>query len=221
MQKIMLNDKYCLTNAALRKQKTMTRRIERGLELLSETNHKFDGEKVILHFEASDKPIIIRPRYKVGEIVAVAQDYKQIYANMIIDFSTHNYHLPREDSAENFREKYEETAGWTNKMFVQPELMPHQVKITNVRLERLQDISDRDCLQEGVRETEIRKYKENPVGDIEVEVEICSCLKKNDGRALVYPTPREAFAALIDKTSGKGTWASNPYVFVYEFMLVI
>ena len=33
-------------------------------------------------------------------------------------------------------------------------------------------------------------------------------------------TPREAYAALIDKISGKGTWASNPYVFVYEFELV-
>ena len=211
MQKIMLNDKYCLTDAALRKQKTMTRRIENGLELLSETNHEFDGNKAILHFEASDEPIIIRPRYKVGEIVAVAQSYKD--AGII---PTHKIYNERTDMSDNACD----TPGWTNKMFVKPELLPHQIQITNIGLERLQDISDRDCLQEGVRETEIRKYKENPVGDIEVEVEICSCLKKNDGRALVYPTPREAFAALIDKTSGKGTWNRNPYVFVYEFKLV-
>ena len=211
MQKIMLNDKYCLTDAALRKQKTMTRRIERGLELLSETNHKFDGEKVILHFEASNEPIIIRPRYNVGEIVAIAQSY-----NISGIIPTHKIYNDKKGKYENVCD----TAGWTNKMFVQPELMPRKIQIAKVRLERLQDISDRDCLQEGVRETEIRKYKENPVGDIEVEVEICSCLKKNDGRALVYPTPREAFAALIDKTSGKGTWERNPYVFVYEFKLV-
>ena len=30
----------------------------------------------------------------------------------------------------------------------------------------------------------------------------------------------EAFAALIDKVSGKGTWESDPYVFVYEFELI-
>lgn len=211
MQKIMLNDLLCLTEAVLRKQKTMTRRIERGLELLSETNHEFDGEKIVLDFEASNEPIIIRPRYKVGEIVAVAQSYKD--AGIIPIHKIYNERTDKLDNACN-------TAGWTNKMFVQPELMPHKIQITNIGLERLQDISDRDCLQEGVRETEIRKYKENPVGDIEVEVEICSCLKKNDGRALVYPTPREAFAALIDKTSGKGTWNRNPYVFVYEFKLV-
>lgn len=33
-------------------------------------------------------------------------------------------------------------------------------------------------------------------------------------------TPREAFAALIDKVSGRGTWESNPYVVVYGFELV-
>ena len=31
--------------------------------------------------------------------------------------------------------------------------------------------------------------------------------------------PREAFAALIDKISGKGTWENNPEVWVYEFKL--
>lgn len=210
--RMMFNDRFCLTEAVIEKRKLQTRRIENGLELLSESNHKFDGEKIVLDFEASNEPIIIRPRYKVGEIVAVAQSYKD--AGIIPIHKIYNERTDKLDNACN-------TAGWTNKMFVQPELMPHKIQITNIGLERLQDISDRDCLQEGVRETEIRKYKENPVGDIEVEVEICSCLKKNDGRALVYPTPREAFAALIDKTSGKGTWASNPYVFVYEFMLVI
>lgn len=35
-----------------------------------------------------------------------------------------------------------------------------------------------------------------------------------------YCEAQEAYAALIDKISGKGTWASNPYVFVYEFELV-
>ena len=202
---MMFNDCFCLTEAVIEKRKLQTRRIEKGLELLSESNHKFDGEKIVLDFEASYEPIIIRPRYKVGEIVAVAQRYSEC-------------------GSANFDEWEKESdwfqKGFANKMFVKPDLMPHQVRITNVRLERLQDISDRDCLQEGVRETEIRKYKENPVGDIEVEVEICSCLKKNDGRSLVYPTPREAFAALIDKTSGKGTWNRNPYVFVYEFKLV-
>lgn len=210
MQKMMFNDLFCLTEAALGGLKTQTRRIEKGLELLSDSNHKFDGEKITLHFEASDEPIIIRPRYKAGEIVAVAQGYKQIYANMIIDFSTHNYHLPREDSAEKFREKYEETAGWTNKMFVKPDLMPHQVRITNVRLERLQDITDEECLAEGIWKGEFPNVRDvyyyEIIGD-------CKAYK-------MFTTPRKAYASLIDAISGKGTWDSNPYVFAYEFKLL-
>lgn len=207
---MMFNDGFCLTDAVVEKRKLQTRRIEKGLELLSESNHKFDGEKIVLDFEASYEPIIIKPRYKVGEIVAVAQGYKQIYTNMIIDFSTHNYHLPREDSAEKFREKYEETAGWTNKMFVQPELMPHKIQITNVRLERLQDITDEECLAEGIWKGEFPNtrdvYYYEIIGD-------CKAYK-------MFTTPRKAYASLIDAISGKGTWDSNPYVFAYEFMLV-
>ena len=35
-----------------------------------------------------------------------------------------------------------------------------------------------------------------------------------------FNTPRQAFAALIDKVSGRGTWDRNPWVVVYEFELV-
>ena len=40
--------------------------------------------------------------------------------------------------------------GWNNKMFVASNLMPHQICITKVRIEKLQDISDEDCLAEGI-----------------------------------------------------------------------
>lgn len=195
MQKIMLNDNFCLTDAVRRKQKTMTRRIEKGLELLSETNHEFDGNKVILHFEASDEPIIIRPRYKVGEIVAVAQRYK--YAGMR---PTHKIYNERTDKSDNVCN----TSGWNNKMFVKPDLMPHHIQITNIRLERLQDISDEDCQREGIRKFgEEFGFYDN---------------KKNCTR--LFGTSRSAFKCLIDRVSGKGTWDRNPYVFAYEFKLL-
>ena len=39
---------------------------------------------------------------------------------------------------------------------------------------------------------------------------------KGDG----FDNPKEAYADLIDKINDKGTWESNPYVFVYDFELV-
>ena len=35
-----------------------------------------------------------------------------------------------------------------------------------------------------------------------------------------YYTPKEAYSELLDRIEGKGTWKSNPYVFVYEFELL-
>ena len=99
--------------------------------------------------------------------------------------------------------------GWTNKMFVKADLMPRHIEFTDRKVERLQDISDEDCLKEGI-------YEDS--GDDKFPPSIFYEFEgnKDDG----FDTPREAFAALIDKVSGKGTWDSNPYVFCYEFVLV-
>lgn len=190
MKKIMFNDKYLLTQAVLRGDKTQTRRIVK------------DGTP-LGNFEETMK----YAPYKVGEVVAVAQSYKIMYAEMIDDFAKHNYHLLREDSAENFKKHYENTAGWDNKMFVKAELMRHHIKITDVKIERLQDISDDDIIREGVWQFYDNKN--------------LFYVSKNIGYApdVAFLSAREAFWYLIDNISGKGTWESNPYVWVYDFEL--
>lgn len=101
-----------------------------------------------------------------------------------------------------------DSAGWNNKMFVKSYACKHHIKITNVKVERLQDISDEDCLKEGI-------YK-GQCGSAYTHFMDAYYYK---GDIQPYCTPRSAFAALIDKVSGKGTWESNPYVWVYEFEL--
>lgn len=101
--------------------------------------------------------------------------------------------------------------GWNNKMFVKADDMPYQIRITDVRIERLQDISDEDCIKEGI----IKKYH-SPAAMNFYYVPNVEVKSSKD----VYTTPQEAYAAFIDKVSGKGTWDSNPYVFVYDFELV-
>ena len=126
MKKILFNDKYCLTQAVLAGQKTMTRRVLKGDVLLG-------------NWEETAK----RLPYKVGDIIAIAQPYKDIveflpmYSDAILD----EVGMPRKE----FK------AGWTNKMFVRADLMPHHIRITDVKVERLQDISDEDILREGIR----------------------------------------------------------------------
>ena len=194
MKKIMFNDKYGLTQAVLEGRKTMTRRLAMR-HLVEDENGEYAWDGTF--FPAS---------YKVGEIVAVAQSYEDIietvYGND--ELWKFNYQLEVEDSHELLKE---DIKGWKNKMFVKADLMPYKIRIKNVRIERLNDISDEDCIREGV---------------IDDCPGVQYSFQTNIGYCGQYPfgTPREAFAALIDKVSGKGTWKINPWVYVYEFELV-
>lgn len=203
MKKIMFNDKYGLTQAVLEGRKTQTRRIMNPQPEDCSAVHRFyksaywkdnpmslvvneDGSvycKLCGYGAKLEGGSIFRLPYKVGEIVAVAQSYNSFY---------------NDECNPNL---FPNGAGWTNKMYVRPELMPHQIRITDVRIERLRDISEPNCMAEGI------------------------CYYGNygfswDRHSKCFHDLREAYAALIDKISGKGTWESNPYVFVYDFELV-
>lgn len=141
------------------------------------------------------------PKYKVGEVVAIAQSYESLGMNPEIALN--------DKDGIGFYTKTKFAPGWKNKMFVRADLIPHHIRITNIKIERLQDISDEDCLKEGI-------YKEQ-CGSADTHFMDAYYYK---GDIQPYCTPREAFAALIDKVSGKGTWESNPYVFAYEFELI-
>lgn len=92
--------------------------------------------------------------------------------------------------------------------------MPHHIKITDVKVEHLQSISDDDILREGI-------YPQRFFNKVEYVFSTKGKLNNTPVRwQKIFPTPREAFAALIDKISGKGTWERNPWVVAYGFELV-
>lgn len=203
MKKIMFNDRYGLTKAVLDGRKTMTRRIIPPIEIDWNRRGKVtlpvscfrDG---ILFMDASaileqdfeyTAPAKYQPKYNAGEVVAVAQSYHTLNKS--------GYVAP-----EWLDHTCEDSAGYKNKMFVRADLMPHMIRITNIRMEHLQDITDDDCLREGVFLGQFHTYSY-------VHRPRCP-----------FNTPRSAFASLIDKISGKGTWEKNPWVYVYELELL-
>lgn len=211
MKKIMFNDRYGLTDAVIEGRKTMTRRLvsDRLWEIWTDYDDFCNsviggiargGISVSREYYHECDFFKDKCRYKVGEVVAVAQSYEQIGANP-------QHYISRPDI--DGYQIISMCPGWRNKMFVRAELMPHQIRITGIRCERLQDISDEDCMKEGI----------NASNSHEIGYGI-PWVYEFAGSKMVYYTPREAFAALIDKVSGRGTWASNPWVVVYEFELV-
>ena len=185
----MFNDKFCLTQAVLDGTKTMTRRV------LKEGTPLGNWEETKKHLP-----------HKVGEVVAIAQPYKDIIERLPMhsDAILDEVGMPRKE----FK------AGWTNKMFVRADLMPHHIRITDVKAEDLQDISDEDIMREGIR-------KEGYAGGC------MYCYNKTyirKGNRYVEPiyntTPMRSFASLMYKIIGGRTWKSDPWVVAYSFELV-
>lgn len=194
-----------LTQAVLNGRKTMTRRavieqVEKDAMVRSSLCGTFDlmrREKIAYILEHAP--------YKVGEMVAIQQAYKDIPAVIV-------------SSSYDCR-KLDTTAGWNNKMFVNAKYMPHHIRITDVKVERLQLISSWDCQREGVyQDVDGGIVRGHPFG-VPFYYTFTGAVS-NDGKNLHWANPVETFAALIDKVSGRGTWDSNPLVWAYSFELV-
>lgn len=214
MKKIMFNDQCGLTQAVLEGRKTMTRRtidVNPEFQLVAVS---FDKQgRLCVTFDSEDGNVgdlMFRSMYRIGEVevVAVAQSYNDIYEEL------KRTHGSSSSVTRNFFHKYIQGGRMpvSNKMFVKSEAMLHQIKITDIKVERLQDISDEDCIKEGIIIDTDRGVLDDNIYMFEVE-----------GKHYCQwhlPNPREAFAALIYKVSGKGTWERNPWVFAYTFELV-
>lgn len=214
----MFNDRFGLTQAVLEGRKTMTRRIASIQPPYKKSEITFpvfagDGEGSSLWLaycwvnkdNSDEHTKWIKPQYnKEGEIIAIAQFYEALgYDPDSID---------RDSKGLGIKGLMKYSAGWNNKMFVSAAGCKHHIRVTNVKIQRLQDISDEDCLKEGI----YKLCSANGNGGIAYSF-LGASSNKHIG---LYASPCEAFAILIDKISGKGTWERNPIVWVYEFELV-
>ena len=224
MKKIMFSDEFMLTKAVLEGRKTQTRRIvpKRVLDHIKQfqeeyydaTFDKLEDVELLTHYFLTERRGKLP--YNIGEVVAVAQSYCSIAEELEhSNNATCAAHYEKNVQKASEYISWMEHPGFNNKMFVAPSLMPHQIHITNVRVERLQDISDEDCLKEGITDMgaggSLRySFTEN--------------VKQTTGDTIAFSNnfaaAKEAFAHLINKVSRKDVWQENPYVFVYDFELV-
>lgn len=205
MNKIMFDDNVKLTQLVIEELKTNTRRIIPQSELdkinrfqeeyYDLTFDKLEGVELIKHYYLVEKRG--RLPYQIGEIVAVAQSYKTLFEEQ------------RDDASRLF--DLRNSAGWNNKMFVKAELMHRRIQMLDVRFEMLQDISDEDCLKEGIRKQGKTYFIEGYGKKLPMAREMVK---------YSFTSPRQAYSWLINKICGRFTWENNPYVCVYDFELV-
>ena len=190
MKKAMFNDEYGLTTAVLHHDKTMTRRLIPSHIMMKYGINKFTTP------QSREADLIADAPWKLGEVLAVAQPYKDLY-----------------DWTKSAPAHLLDKAGFDNKMFVRAYLMHYGIRITAVRVERLQEITDEECLREGIEcEPDRGTFRYGFYGKTYITRQ-----GTMETRSSWFATPRDAFAKLIDKVSGRGTWERNPIVYVYEF----
>lgn len=134
--------------------------------------------------------LLAKCKYRLGEVVYLKEPYID---DLSIEGTQHKY-LNEDPIILNY------SYAWKNKLFMPESAARYFIKITGVKIEKLQDISDEDCFKEGI-------YK-NDYG-----FSYPSCKVK-------WSTPREAYKRIINRINKLDTWMNNPYVYVYDFELV-
>ena len=202
MAKMMFSDAVGLTDAVIRGVKTSTCRDEvlgrfsavrfMSKDVLREQSNSegFISDRFYGYSSAKGWELVI-PKFSVGQRVAVAQAYKDI------DFGDiYAYHLG----------ELKASAGWSNKMFVKSELMPHVIEITEVRVVKVRSLGMTDILTEGV--------------EVHDQFELCYRHRTQGLRVFDSSEYRFAWGSLLRHIGCGLLWDADSYVFQYKFKLV-
>jgi hypothetical protein len=137
------------------------------------------------------------PPYKEGKTVYIREPFA-------VENGTVLYKWENRDLISNH------SRDWENQMNMCEQHARYFIEIVSLRCERVQDISDDDCIKEGITRC-------NNGGRIDSYRDLCYSYNDYDYN---YDTKREAYAEYFDGLNGKDQWKKNPYVWVYEFKLI-
>ncbi len=162
-----------------------------------------------------------KPKYKVGEIVYLKEPYKlenlgngvhkisYLYGGECKFVDINKLNIPAQKIGSIYSSQKRSKFGYANKLFMPNWAAQYFMKITNVRAERLKNISDEDCIKEGIENLQPYGFGNGLISkDKSVQIK------------RLYAHPKLAYAALINSINGKGTWESNPFVWVYDYELI-
>jgi len=183
-----------MVQAILDGRKTMTRRVVKNIK------NDFDYSVTINNIDDSISKKIIGeiPKYQVGDVLWV----RETWCKAIMDRGTaqeKEIFLYRADEGREWTQPNDGfNIQWKPSIFMPKEYARIFLRVTNVRVERLQDISVEDILKEGAPLITITGNNED----------------------FINSKLKGWWYDLWNSINGKGSWEANPYVFVYTFQRV-
>lgn len=194
MKPILFNTE--MVQAILDGRKTQTRRVikpkyrddEYGYQILT---NKATGEQWIEkhdeHEMSFDSPRYIKPKYNVGDILYVRETWSKVTKGF--GFNAYEEYVYKASNTDICDIK------WKPLIHMPKEAARTFLKVTDVRVERLQEISAKDCIKESVQ---------------------CDALEV--GEEFVRGIYHGIWDSTVKKSDiNKYGWDANPWVWVYEF----
>ena len=179
-----------MVKAILAGNKTMTRRV-----IKSKTLDRF----INLIWNPNEN-LSLSP-YQVGDILWVRETWNCLYVP--INNKWHYWHKAGDEFEDSADEK------WRPSIFMPKVAARLFLKVKDIRVERVQDITEEDAISEGIEWSELSKCAFTPP------------IKLHQKWPISYPftTAKEAFKNLWDSINSKRGygWDLNPWVWVVEF----
>ena len=175
----------------------------------------FNNGIMELDYNAGDKNPTCNPKYKTGDILYVRETFNK--DDGIFYYRADGINgLPDCLKQVLIDNKFDFSAcEWKPSLFMPKEAARLFLKVTNVRCERLQDITEEDCIREGILKMDNYFQRGFDV--------FFDYLAKEKAHQFPHSTNNNRFTAkdsyksLWQKINGKDSWDLNPFVFVYEF----
>lgn len=174
-----------MVKAILEGRKTQTRRIVKSIP-----NDTFQiwfdgGEWIVQNKNGQCWTKKLKPRYHKNDILWVRETFQHTKClNLHPSDDNYGYIYKSDDQPWEDYENWK----WKPSIFMPKEAARIFIKVINVHVQRLQDISESDAIAEGI------------------------IIEKTP-----FIEPANAFASLWQSINGKKSWAQNPFVWVYEF----
>lgn len=105
---------------------------------------------------------------------------------------------------------YPKEPKWRPSIHMRREYSRILLEITDVRIERLQDISEADAMAEGISEVNFRPCDGFPLS-------LGYMVGKDDGKTSLATSAIAAYRELWEAINGASSWDKNPWVWVIEF----
>jgi len=216
-----------MIQAILAEQKMQTRRLMKPQPLLMYGKHRYDGVQEGIHalelLDDSGNPtekysLINKPPYKPGDVLYVKETWNYCTEAEQAFHSTSDLINGYCYKASFIFEQVVDVE-WRSPIYMPRDAARIFLKVTDVSVERLQDISVEDCIKEGAcMQGQIENmgiYHSTHYG----------CKWEDVSDEEKAKAPRHFFKEIWDGTYAKRDggiykWENNPYVFVYEFMKV-